>query len=107
MKRWNIFEEAFSHRGSFDEVCELKAAGPAIQTDWDQACEVKYGDGTVPFDQAQLSSDSKDGVAICKSFVGPTPKEFKGHFKRTPEQAGLKLQDLPGANGKQYKGVLM
>eukprot|EP00959_Pyramimonas_sp_CCMP1952_P032290 677686-Pyramimonas_sp.AAC.1 len=57
-------------------------------------------------DTSKVGQDTSCGYRVLCRKVGLTKTEFEAEYKKSPDEYGLRLQDLVSPSGKQYKGVL-
>lgn len=102
------FPSAFSQHGTFAEFVEKKSKSAELQASYDQARRVLLKKETVNWPPCEVADEDGFRVNHIVSMVGPSRADLCKLLEgTTPEDLGIKLENLEHPDGSTYKGLLI
>lgn len=94
---------------SFEKFCAAMSSGrhEAVATDFAREKEVRDDGARLQCKATNMEDATEAGWRISVDYRGYSQKQFADAFGCSASDAGYKLADLEGIDGKRYKGILM
>ena len=108
MKCFKKYTRGFTWCGTFSEYCQQKSRTPALAQDAEEADRFLSGSGGANWNPSEILSGDRVRCTISRTLAGPSRADIvAASGGKTPEEMGLRLQDLKDHEGNVYKGIMI